>query len=80
MEEQKKEQESEQEWTEKDIKEIEKRIGMPLQKEKEKETEIKTIRTDKSTWLRLNELRGYNGCKTFQDTINFLLDRYKNGQ
>lgn len=52
---------------------------MELQEEKEKlvETneETKTLRVNLITWRRLNSYKGLYGLKTFENIINFLLDK-----
>ena len=52
--------------------ELERKLGISFNEEQSEE--IKTVRLCKSVWRRLNERRGYNGCKTFEDTIKHLLD------
>ena len=44
-----------------------------LLKENGEEETFKPMRIKKSTWIMLNKMKGYNGCKSFDDTINFLL-------
>lgn len=41
--------------------------------------EEKTIRISLETWVRLNQMRGINGCKKFEDVIKYLLDREVKG-
>lgn len=38
----------------------------------------KTMKIEKNVYNKLNELRGYNGCRTFNDVLNFLLEVHKN--
>lgn len=59
-----------------ELKELERKLGISFN-EDESEEEIKTVRIKKSVWRKLNEKRGYNGCKTFEDTIEHLLDYYE---
>lgn len=66
--EQKEQSEKQEEW-----KEIEEKLGISF-KEEDSDEEIKTVRITKSIWRRLNEKRGHNGCRTFEDTIKHLLD------
>ena len=39
--------------------------------------DTKTIRISLNTWIRLNQMRGFNNCKTFEDTLIYLLDKEK---
>lgn len=38
----------------------------------------KTIRIGLDTWRELNNQRGLNNCKTFEDVIKYLLGKVKN--
>ncbi len=35
--------------------------------------ETKTIRISLATWIKLNQMRGFNNCKTFEDTLIYLI-------
>jgi hypothetical protein len=66
--EQKEQSEEQEEW-----KELEEKLGISFSEEKSEE-EIKTVRITKGIWRRLNEKRGHNGCRTFEDVIEHLLN------
>ena len=40
----------------------------------EERMEEKTIRISLETWVKLNQMRGINGCKKFEDVIKYLLN------
>ncbi|KKL45860.1 hypothetical protein LCGC14_2351380 [marine sediment metagenome] len=54
-------------------KEIEKKLGISFS-DSPSLKEIKTVRIGNLTWTKLNEKRGHNGCRTFEDVIKNLLD------
>ena len=64
------EQEEFDEW-----KEMEEKLGISFSEDKIEE--IKTVRISKSIWVKLNERRGHNGCRTFENVIEHLLDSDK---
>jgi len=66
-------EENEQSEEQEDWKEIEKKLGISFN-EDESEEEIKTVRISKPIWRRLNEKRGHNGCRTFENVIEYLLN------
>ena len=39
------------------------------------EKPIKTIRVKLATWRKVNALRGYNECNSFEDVVEYLLNK-----
>lgn len=48
-----------------------------IEKPEKEEKEYAPLRIKTPTWRLLNSLRGYNGCKSFDDVIMFLYLNYK---